>query len=291
MGDVFGLHEPPCRPFPVLCNNVTILSTDRRYIAPVYTLQCNRFNMTDLTDTVVVITGASSGIGEETARLLASKGARVVLAARREERLTALRDEIESGGGTALVVPTDVTDRDAVEHLINTAHETYGRLDVLVNNAGIMPLSMMAKTHEAEWEQMVDVNIKGVLHGVGAALPIMIEQGHGHVVNISSVAGRRVFPGGAVYCGTKFFVRALSEGMRNELSNQHNIRVTSIEPGAVATELPNTITDQDVLDSFEGMEMEPLESIDIAESIHYAITAPNRVNVEEVLVMPREQAM
>ncbi|MES3629640.1 MAG: SDR family oxidoreductase [Longimonas sp.] len=247
--------------------------------------------MADLTDQVIIITGASSGIGEATAQLLAEEGARVVLAARREERLNELRDEIEADGGTALVVPTDVTDREAVGHLVDTAHDTYGQVDVLVNNAGIMPLSMMAKTHEEEWEQMVDVNIKGVLHGIGAVLPIMKEQGHGHVVNISSVAGRRVFPGGAVYCGTKFFVTALSEGMRNELSKQHNIRVTSIEPGAVATELTHTITDEDILESFEGMEMEPLASIDIAESILYAISAPNRVNVEEVLVMPREQAM
>lgn len=247
--------------------------------------------MADLTDQVIIITGASSGIGEATAQLLAEEGARVVLAARREERLNELRDEIEADGGTALVVPTDVTDRAAVGHLVDTAYDTYGQVDVLVNNAGIMPLSMMAKTHEEEWEQMVDVNIKGVLHGIGAVLPIMKEQGHGHVVNISSVAGRRVFPGGAVYCGTKFFVTALSEGMRNELSKQHNIRVTSIEPGAVATELTHTITDEDILESFEGMEMEPLASIDIAESILYAISAPNRVNVEEVLVMPREQAM
>ncbi|PEN09343.1 oxidoreductase [Longimonas halophila] len=247
--------------------------------------------MAELTDQVIVITGASSGIGEATARLLAEKGARVVLAARREERLNELRDSIEADGGTALVVPTDVTDREAVGHLINTAHETYGRLDVLVNNAGLMPLSMMEKTHEDEWEQMVDVNIKGVLYGIGAALPIMTEQGHGHVVNVSSVAGRRLFPGGAVYCGTKFFVRALSEGMRNELSNKHNIRVTSIEPGAVATELTHTITDEDILANFEGMEMTPLESIDIAESILYAISAPDRVNVEELLVMPTEQAM
>ena len=161
---------------------------------------------------------------------------------------------------------------------------------MLVNNAGIMPLSLMKNVQEDEWEQMVDVNIKGVLHGVGAVLPVMMDQGHGHVVNVSSVAGRRVFPGGAVYCGTKHFVTALSEGMRNELGPDHNIRVTSIEPGAVDTELTHTITDEDIHEMLEGMqEMTPLESEDIAEAIAYAVTAPERVDVEELLVMPTEQ--
>ena len=247
--------------------------------------------MTDLTDTAAIVTGASSGIGEATARQLAAEGAKVVLAARREERLEGLRDEIESDGGTALVVPTDVTDRSQVQSLVDATQDAFGTVDILVNNAGIMPLSLMENLHEDEWEQMVDVNVKGVLYAVGAALPVMLEQGGGHVVNVSSVAGRRVFPGGAVYCGTKHFVTALSEGMRNELAPDHDIRVTTIEPGAVDTELPHTITDTDVLEGMEegheGMEM--LQSEDIAEAIRYALTAPERVDVEELLVMPTDQ--
>jgi len=247
--------------------------------------------MTDLSDAAAIITGASSGIGEATARLLADDGAAVALAARREERLTGLQADIEDEGGTAIVVPTDVTDRAQVQELADATLDAFGSIDVLVNNAGIMPLSLMKNCHEEEWEQMVDVNVKGVLHGIGAVLPVMLDQEQGHIVNISSVAGRRTFPGSAVYSGTKFFVRALSEGMRNELSPTHNVRVTSIEPGAVDTELPNTITDEELLAALqEGNEdMEMMESIDIARAIHYAITAPERVNVEELLVMPTDQ--
>ena len=247
--------------------------------------------MTDLTDTVAIVTGASSGIGEATAHRLAQEGASVALAARREERLDALRDDIEANGGAALVCPTDVTDRDQVQALADATLDAFGRIDVLVNNAGIMPLSLMENLHEDEWEQMVDVNVKGVLHAVGTVLPAMTEQERGHVVNISSVAGRRTFPGSAVYSGTKFFVRALSERMRNELAPTHNIRVTSIEPGAVDTELPHTITDDDILEGLEDghEQMEMMAPEDIADTIHYALTAPEHVDVEELLVMPTEQ--
>ena len=227
--------------------------------------------MTDLTNTAAIVTGASSGIGEATAHRLAQEGASVALAARRTERLESLRDDIEAAGGTALI---------------------FGSIDVLVNNAGIMPLSLMENLHEDEWEQMVDVNVKGVLYAVGAVLPTMLEQERGHIVNISSVAGRRTFPGSAVYSGTKFFVRALSERMRSELAPSHNIRVTSIEPGAVETELTHTITDEDMLEMLESGHdaMTMMESADIADTIHYALTAPEHVDVEELLVMPTEQA-
>jgi NADP-dependent 3-hydroxy acid dehydrogenase YdfG len=248
--------------------------------------------MPALTDQVAVVTGASSGIGEATAHSLAHEGAAVVLAARREDRLNELKDALEADGHTALVVPTDVTKREQMQHLVDQTTEHFGRLDIFVNNAGIMPLSMMENLHEDEWEWMVDVNVKGVLYGVGAALPVMIEQGGGHFVNVSSVAGRRLFPGGAVYCGTKFFVRALSYGMRNELGPTHGIRVTSIEPGAVATELTDTITDDDVMEAIGPLfdEMEILESEDIAASIRYAVTAPKRTAVDEILIMPTDQA-
>lgn len=247
--------------------------------------------MTDLTDTVAIVTGASSGIGEATAHRLAQEGASVALAARCEERLDALRDDIEANRGAALVCPIDVTDRDQVQALADATLDAFGRIDVLVNNAGIMPLSLVENLHEDEWEQMVDVNVKGVLHAVGAVLPAMMEQERGHIVNISSVAGRRTFPGSAVYSGTKFFVRALSERMRNELAPTHNIRVTSIEPGAVDTELPHTITDDDILEGLEDghEQMEMMAPEDIADTIHYALTAPEHVDVEELLVMPTEQ--
>ena len=236
--------------------------------------------MTDLTDTVAIVTGASSGIGEATAHRLAQEGASV-----------ALRDDIEANGGAALVCPTDVTDRDQVQALADATLDAFSRIDVLVNNAGIMPLSLMENLHEDEWEQMVDVNVKGILHAVGAVLPTMMEQERGHIVNISSVAGRRAFPGSAVYSGTKFFVRALSERMRNELAPTHNIRVTSIEPGAVDTELPHTITDDDILEGLEDghEQMEMMAPEDIADTIYYALTAPEHVDVEELLVMPTEQ--
>ena len=167
-----------------------------------------------LKDKVAVITGASSGIGEATAELLAKQGAKVVLAARRKDRLEELKKKIEADGGTALVVETDVTDRKDLEKLASETKSSFGNIDILVNNAGLMPLSLMDKLHEDEWDKMVDVNIKGVLNAYAAFFPQMKEKGSGHIVNVSSVAGKRLFPGGAVYCATKFAIRALSEGLR-----------------------------------------------------------------------------
>ncbi|MDX1546403.1 MAG: SDR family oxidoreductase [Rhodothermales bacterium] len=246
--------------------------------------------MESLNEQVAVVTGASSGIGEATARKLAAAGMTVVLAARREERLKQLQQEIEEQEGRALVVPTDVTDREAAQRLVDQTLEEYGRLDVLVNNAGVMPLSFVDKVKLDEWEWMVDVNVKGVLFCTAAALPAMLEAGRGHLVNISSVAGRRVFPGGAVYCATKFAVRAFSEGLRRELAPKHGIRVTNVEPGAVTTELPETITDEDIQRTMEKMQaMTFLEPEDIAEAVHFAVVAPPRMDVAEVLVMPTDQ--
>lgn len=248
--------------------------------------------MGTLDNKTAIVTGASSGIGEATARMLAEEGAAVALAARRTDRLESLKSDIEESGGRALVVETDVTSRDAVQNLVDETADAFGSVDVLINNAGLMPLSYMKNLKEDEWEQMVDVNVKGVLYAIGAVLPHMTEQGSGHIVNISSVAGRRVMPGGAVYCGTKHFVRALSEGMRSELGPQ-GIRITSIEPGAVDTELTETITDDELMEDmqsmFEGYEI--LKSKDIAEAIRYALTSPDHVDVEELMVMPTGQAM
>ena len=238
-----------------------------------------------------IVTGASSGIGEATARTLASAGADVAIAARRTERLESLQDDIEDDGGTAVVVETDVTDREQVQALADEAQSEFGGVDILINNAGLMPLSYMKNLHEEEWERMVDVNLKGVLYNVGAVLPMMLDAGSGHIVNISSVAGRRVLPGGAVYSATKFGVRALSEGMRNELGPQ-GIRVTSVEPGAVDTELPETITDEELMDDLEDMlsGFTILESEDIAWKILEAVASPEHVDVEEIMIMPSGQS-
>ncbi len=245
----------------------------------------------ELKDKVVIITGASSGIGEATAEKLAAHGARVVLTARREDRLTQLKQKIEDAGGQALVVVADVTNKEDWQQVVQQTQESFGDVDVLVNNAGLMPLSFAKNLKTDEWEKMVDVNIKGVLNGVAAVLPKMMDNRQGHIINISSVAGRKVFPGGSVYCATKFAVRAFSEGLRSELSPEYNIRITAIEPGAVATELTNTITDEDLMEKVVKpmLNIEPLQSEDIAESILYALQQPAHVNVQEVLVMPTEQ--
>ena len=249
--------------------------------------------MTDsLKDKVAIITGASSGIGEATARRLAESGARVVLAARRVERLEALAADIERREGTALVAPTDVTDERSVQRLARTALDAFGRSDILINNAGIMPLSPISKLRVEEWDRMIDVNIKGVLYCVAATLPTMLEQGSGHIINVSSVAGRRPFPSGTVYSATKFAVRAISQGLRLELSPIKGIRVTDIEPGVVATELTHHITDNETANRFQEMwaEKTPLESIDIAETILFVLSRPDHVNVNEILVRPTDQA-
>ena len=240
---------------------------------------------------VAIVTGASSGIGEATARRLAHDGARVVLAARREDRLNELKSEIEDAGGTALVVPTDVTDREAVQALADKTKSEYGQIDVLVNNAGVMPLTLLHNMRTDDWYQTVDVNLYGVLHAVEAVLPTMMEQGSGHVVNVSSTAGRRVYPGGAVYSATKYAVRALSEGMRQELGPSHGIRVTCIEPGAVSTELTDSIGDEEIKQMMQKMfaKMTPLEPERIAEAIAYAVSAPASTTVSEVLVLPTSQ--
>ena len=249
--------------------------------------------MTDsLRDKVAIITGASSGIGEATARRLAESGARVVLAARRVERLEALAADIEHHQGTALVAPTDVTDERSVQRLARRALDAFGRIDILINNAGIMPLSPISKLKVEEWDRMIDVNIKGVLYCVAATLPTMLEQGSGHIINVSSVAGRRPFPSGTVYSATKFAVRAISQGLRLELSPIKGIRVTDIEPGVVATELTHHITDNETANRFQEMwaEKTPLESIDIAETILFVLSRPDHVNVNEILVRPTDQA-
>lgn len=238
---------------------------------------------------VVVITGASSGLGAATARLLASQGASVVLGARRAERLQALADELTANGGKALAVTTDVTRRDQVKHLVDAAVETYGHVDVLLNNAGLMPLAPLERLRVDEWEQMLDVNLKGTLYGIAAALPHMKARKAGHIINVSSVYGHKVAPGAAVYCATKFAVRALSEGLRQEVK-PYNIRTTVISPGAVATELLDHISEKDIVESVREHVNEiaiPAESF--ARMVAFAISQPEDVDVNEILFRPTAQ--
>jgi NADP-dependent 3-hydroxy acid dehydrogenase YdfG len=244
----------------------------------------------DHNDQVIIITGASSGIGKATALKLASEGFKVVLTARREEKLEDIQSEIEKLGGQALAVAADVTKVDELKHVVEKAKSHFGTVTGLVNNAGLMPLSFIEKFKTEEWDTMVDVNIKGVLNGLTAVLPEMIKNKGGNIINISSSAAHRYFPGGAVYCATKSAVKMLSEGLRQELAPKYGINVTSIEPGATESELMDTITDDDIKEKLKGMkEMTMLEAEDIAEAIYYVLSQPNRVNVNNIYIMPSEQ--
>lgn len=244
----------------------------------------------EIKNKVFIITGASSGIGEATALKLAENGAQVVLTARREDKLKSLRDKIKAHNGDALVVTGDVTKPDDFKNVVDQTIETYGTVNGLVNNAGLMPLSYVAKLKTDEWNTMVDVNIKGVLNGVAAVLPTLIENNGGHIINISSTAAYKYFPGGAVYCATKAAVKMFSEGLRQELAPKHGINITSIEPGAVDTELLDTITDKDIKEQLSEMKkMTRLEAEDIADAIYYALSQPQRVNINDVYIMPTEQ--
>ncbi len=244
----------------------------------------------NIKNSVIIITGASSGIGEATAKKLAKHGAKVVLSARSEDKLNTLKKEIEKDGGKALVVTCDVTKAKDFENVVSKAKAEFGGVHALINNAGLMPLSFMKKLKTDEWDKMVDVNIKGVLNGIAAVLPTFIDNKGGQIVNISSTAAYKYFPGGAVYCATKAAVKMLSEGLRQELAPKHNINVTSIEPGAVDTNLFSTITDEDIKEMMKPMmEMTTLQADDIAEAIFYALSQPDRVNINDVYIMPTEQ--
>lgn len=237
-------------------------------------------------DKVVVITGASSGLGEAAARRLAKDGAKLVLGARRIDRLQALAKELSLGEDA--VVQTDVADCAQVKALVDHAVRQNGRVDVLINNAGLMPSSMLERLHIEEWDRMIDVNIKGVLYGIAAVLPYMKEQKSGHIINVASVAGHKVGPGGAVYSATKHAVRALSEGLRQEVK-PYNIRTTIISPGAVATELPDTITDPDVAARITEVYKGAISPEAFASTVAFAISQPQDVDINEILFRPTAQ--
>ncbi|MBK5016741.1 SDR family oxidoreductase [Pantoea sp. S62] len=235
---------------------------------------------------IVVITGASSGLGAETARHLTGQGAKVVLGARRLDRLESLATEL--GLDARAVLSTDVTDRAQVQALVDRAVELHGRIDVLINNAGLMPSSMLDKLKIDEWDRMIDVNIKGVLYGIAAALPKMKEQKSGQIINVSSVAGHKVGPGGAVYAGTKWAVRAISEGLRQEVK-PWNIRTTIVSPGAVDTELTGTITDEDIAKGMAKTYENAIPASSFARVVAFAISQPDEVDVNEILFRPTVQ--
>ena len=246
---------------------------------------------TNISGKIVVITGASSGLGEATARYLADRGATVVLGARRAKRLQALVDDITRTGGKASAIVTDVTDAAQVQALVDSAVEQYGRVDVILNNAGVTPHSPLERRKVDDWDRTIDINIKGVLYGIAAALPHMQRQKSGHFINVSSVAGHRVGPGSAVYAATKSAVRVISEGLRQEVK-PWNLRTTIISPGAVATELPNSITEADIAKGIgEFYEQYAIPADSFARAVAFAIGQPEDVDINEILFRPTRQEL
>ncbi|MGM3388751.1 SDR family oxidoreductase [Stutzerimonas stutzeri] len=240
--------------------------------------------MSNIEGKVIVITGASSGIGEATARLLARQGAQVVLGARRLDRLDALAKEINAAGGTAVARALDVTRLDDMQAFIDSAEQRFGRVDVIINNAGVMPLSKLEMLKVDEWDRMIDVNIRGVLHGIAAGLPLMQRQRSGQFINIASIGAYAVSPTAAVYCATKYAVRAISEGLRQEVGG--DIRVTLIAPGVTESELADTISDEGARAAMREFRKGAIPADAIARAIAYAVDQPADVDVSELIVRP-----
>lgn len=236
---------------------------------------------------VILLTGASSGIGEATAQLLARHGHRLIIGARRTDKLETLAQAIRAEGGTVDYQTLDVTQQKDVQAFADTALETYGRIDVIINNAGVMPLSPLASLKIDEWDRMIDVNIRGVLHGIAAVLPTMQAQGSGQVINISSIGGLYVVPTGAVYCATKYAVRAISDGLRQE---HDKLRVTCVYPGVVESELADTITDASAAEAMASYRQIALKPDAIAAAIAHVIDQPDEVDTSEIVVRPTASA-
>jgi NADP-dependent 3-hydroxy acid dehydrogenase YdfG len=243
-----------------------------------------------LKNKVAIVTGASSGIGYSTSLALSKIGIRVAAGARRIDRLLELKKQTTKKNREFFVQKLDVTKKTDCDSFVDAVIRKWDKVDFLINNAGLMPLSYFQNGKVEEWEQMIDVNLKGVLYCTSTVLPYMLNQKSGHIVNMSSVAGRVVFAGGTVYCATKHAITAFSEGLRKEVSPKYNIRVTCIEPGAVSTDLLETITDKSMTKFIEATKsMEILQSEDIANAVLFAIGTPNHVNVNEILIRPTAQ--
>jgi len=243
----------------------------------------------NVSNKIIVITGASSGLGEAAAKHLSEHGAIVVLGARRADRIESLAKGLSTKGGKALALTTDVTKYDQVKKLVDTAVKNYGRIDVIINNAGLMPQSPLDRLKIDEWNQMIDVNIKGVLYGIAAALPYMREKKSGHIINVASVAGHKVRPNNVVYAATKHAVRVISEGLRQEVKG-FNIRTTIISPGAVDTELLNTISEPDIVENMQKFYKDVSISADsFARAVEFAINQPEDVDINEILFRPTRQ--
>lgn len=245
--------------------------------------------MNNIENKVVVITGASSGLGEATARFLAKKGAKVVLGARRTEKLEAIVQDIRAEGGQAEFIGMDITKPQEVQALIEKALSAFGQIDVLVNNAGLMSIAPLSELKVDEWNRMIDINIKGVLYGIAATLPVFQKQNFGHFINLASVAGIKVFsPGGTVYSGTKFAVRAISEGLRHEVGG--TIRTTTIEPGAVESELKFGSSHKESSEFVTDFYKQAIPADSVARAIAYAIEQPADVDINEIVLRPTSQA-
>ncbi|TMU50402.1 SDR family oxidoreductase [Flagellimonas algicola] len=244
--------------------------------------------MSEIDGKVVAITGASSGLGEATARYLAAKGAKIVLGARREEKLEIIASDINKNGGSAIHLKMDVTNRAEVKALADMAVREFGRLDVFVNNAGLMAIAPLQALKVDEWDRMIDINIKGVLYGIAAALPVFEDQESGHFINISSVAGLKVFsPGGTVYSGTKYAVRAISDGLRHEVGKK--IRTTTLEPGAIASELQSGTSHKESVDILNEFYKIAIPAETVAKAIAFAIEQPMDVDINEIALRPTIQ--
>ncbi len=244
--------------------------------------------MNNIENKVIVITGASSGLGEATARLLAKKGAKVVLGARRTEKLEAIVQDIRAEGGQAEFIGTDITKPNEVQALIEKALSAFGQIDVLVNNAGLMSIAPLSELKVDEWDRMIDINIKGVLYGIAATLPVFQKQNFGHFINLASVAGVKVFsPGGTVYSGTKFAVRAISEGLRHEVGG--TIRTTTIEPGAIESELKFGSSHKESSEFVTDFYKQAIPADSVARAIAYAIEQPADVDINEIVLRPTSQ--
>ncbi|MHB0776008.1 SDR family oxidoreductase [Halomonas sp. WWR20] len=244
--------------------------------------------MSDLSSKSVLITGASSGIGEATARHLGHLGAKLMLGARRTDRLERLANEIREAGGTASYRELDVTSIESMRTFVTAAQEIYGRIDVIINNAGVMPLSKLEALKLDEWNRMIDVNVRGVLHGIAAALPVMQGQRSGQIINLSSIGGHSVSPTAAVYCATKYAVMAISEGLRQEVGG--DIRVTVVSPGVTESELADSITDDTAREAMQAFRAGAIPADAIARSIAFAIAQPAEVDVSEIIVRPTASA-